>query len=75
MKEIEDLLQQKHFVLHSSCSCGGTYRKTYKSNQVGNNIEVILMPNRERFNLRKDYKTLENGTYDELKAVFEKHEI
>lgn len=72
---MKEFLTAKGFTLASQCSCGGTFRQTFKKSINFKTYEVILMPNRVRFELRLDYKVIDKGTYEELKAKLNGYEI
>jgi len=72
---MKEFLTEKGFTLVSQCSCGGTFRQTFKKNINFKSFTVILMPRRSRFEFRSDYKVAARGTYDDLEETLKEHEV
>lgn len=72
---MKEFLLSKGFTLTSQCSCGGTFRQTFRQNIGIKTYEVILMPNRGRFELRYNYKVIAKGANDELEQKLKENEV
>ncbi len=73
---MRELIESKGFKLKSSCSCGGTFRQTFKSNNARHiGIEIILFPSRKRFEIRKHYKRIARGKDVEFENTLKEYEL
>ncbi len=71
---MRELIESKGFKLKSSCSCGGTFRQTFKSNSAKyTGVEIILFPNRKGFEIRKHYKRIVKGKDVELEKILKEN--
>lgn len=72
---MRDFIEKNGFLLVSQCSCGGTFRQTFKKSVNLKVYEVVLMPNKSRFELRLNFKTVGKGNADELERVMSELEF
>lgn len=70
---MRELIEHIGFILKSSCSCGGTYRQTFKKN--GSDFEIIIVPNRKRFEIRKFYKVVSSGKEEDFEQKLKENGI
>lgn len=67
-----DILLKYGFVYHHGCHCGGTVKRYYRKGDY----EVLIMPNRKCWTLRKSAKTIVKGMEgeleDALKNIYDK---
>ena len=65
---MKEILEKNGFKLYSACSCGGTFRQTYKKN--GSEFEVTIRPNQGKFEIRKEFKIIASGKSDIFEQEF-----
>lgn len=66
---MKETLQKYGFTMKSCCSCGGTYKETWKKQTPKGMFNVSSMPKKGIFNIKlNDVTIVKNTKADELEA-------